>query len=435
MNIFGGSNMAKNTNSNLRNQVIYSVYVRNHTNEGTFRAVEDDLDRIKELGTDIIWFIPIHPIGKKNKKGELGCPYAIKDYRKVNPEYGTMEDFKHMVDKIHEHGMKCMIDVVYNHTSPDSWLVENHPEFFYKKPDGTMGNRVGDWTDIVDLDYSNLELWDYQIETLKQWAQIVDGFRCDVASLVPVEFWDRARRECATVKEGLIWLAESVHLGFITYLRNQGFGACSDGELYSAFDITYDYDIWDSFSGYWKGEIKASEYVKELMCQDARYPENYVKLRCLENHDQPRVKSRISDETVLKNYTAFIYFQKGTTLIYAGQEYANDYTPSLFDIDKIDRNTGTDLSDLLKKLYEIKQNSLFSTGSYLLEAEDDTNSIVGYYKNKEKEVIGIFNMSGKSCDIPVKIEDGTYTNQIDGTQYEVKNQIIHFIGNPIIIEK
>lgn len=128
----------------MRNKVIYSVYVRNHTNDGTFNAVAEDLDRIKSLGTDIIWFMPIHPIGVKNKKGSLGCPYANKDYRTTNPEYGTMDDFKSLVEKIHAKGMKCIIDVVYNHTSPDSNLSVEHPEFFYRKPDGNFGNKVGD---------------------------------------------------------------------------------------------------------------------------------------------------------------------------------------------------------------------------------------------------------------------------------------------------
>lgn len=141
--------MAKNTDIKLRDAVIYSIYVRNHTKEGTFRAIEPDLDRIKELGTDIIWFMPIHPIGVKNKKGTLGCPYANKDYRAVNPEYGTMEDFKSLVNLIHEKDMKCIIDVVYNHTSPDSVLVEEHPEFFYRKENGEMGNRVGDRKSVV----------------------------------------------------------------------------------------------------------------------------------------------------------------------------------------------------------------------------------------------------------------------------------------------
>ena len=124
--------MARNTDINLQKQVIYSVYVRAHTEEGTFLSIIPDLDRIKALGTDIIWFMPIHPIGVEGKKGSLGCPYANRDYRSVNPAYGTMEDFKTLAEEIHRRGMKCMIDVVYNHTSPDAVLLREHPEFYYR---------------------------------------------------------------------------------------------------------------------------------------------------------------------------------------------------------------------------------------------------------------------------------------------------------------
>ncbi len=189
--------MAVDTEKTLRNQVLYSIYVRNYSEAGTFAAVQADLDRIKALGTDIIWLLPIHPTGEKHRKGTLGSPYAIRDYRAVNPEFGTLDDFRHLVDAIHDRGMKCIIDVVYNHTSPDSWLAEHHPEWFFHKPDGSLGNRFGDWWDVADLDYSHKELWEYQIETLKYWARLVDGFRCDVAPLVPLEFWKQAREEVA----------------------------------------------------------------------------------------------------------------------------------------------------------------------------------------------------------------------------------------------
>lgn len=173
--------MAKLTEVTLRNQVVYSIYVRNHSEEGTFKAVEKDLERIKELGVDIIWLLPVHPIGLAARKGRLGSPYANQDYREINPELGTLADFRSLTEAIHRLGMKCIIDVVYNHTSPDSWLAAHHPEFFYRTLEGKLGNRVGDWGDIVDLDYNNQELWDYQIESLTMWAGMVDGFRCDVA--------------------------------------------------------------------------------------------------------------------------------------------------------------------------------------------------------------------------------------------------------------
>ena len=323
--------MANSTDISLRNQVIYSIYVRNHTEEGTFKAVESDLDRIKTLGVDMIWFLPIHPIGIEGRKGSLGCPYAIKDYRTVNPEYGTMEDFKHLVQEIHKRNMKCMIDVVYNHTAIDANLAKEHSDYFYKKEDGTFGNKAGDWADVIDLDYGNKALWEEQIETLKMWATIVDGVRCDVASLVPIEFWLKAREEVAQIHPGFIWLAESVHPGFVKYVRDLGFNACSDGEVYGAFDLTYDYDIWDVFEGYLDGKVSLKDYIEALRKQEVIYPANYIKMRCLENHDQPRIKSRGQDEKRIRNLTAFMYFQKGTALIYGGQEVEAVHTPSLFE--------------------------------------------------------------------------------------------------------
>ena len=200
--------MAESTPLTLRSSVMYQIFVRNFSPEGTFAAVRGRLDEIRELGTDIVWLMPIHPIGEAQRKGTLGSPYAIRDYRAVNPEFGTLEDFKALVDDIHAHGMKCIIDVVYNHTSPDSVLRYEHPEWFYHREDGSFGNRVGDWSDIIDLDYANEGLWDYQIGTLKMWAEIVDGFRCDVAPLIPIAFWQRARAEVEQVRPGCIWLSE-----------------------------------------------------------------------------------------------------------------------------------------------------------------------------------------------------------------------------------
>ena len=164
------SGMADNTDPKLKNQVIYSVYVRNHTSEGTFRALTGDLERIRSLGTDIIWLMPVHPIGTKDKKGNLGCPYAIRDYRIPDPVQGTMEDFKALSSAIHARGMKLMIDVVYNHTSPDSWLAENHPEWFFHKE---RGDRYGEMC------------WPWNIDT----AYMVDPTNTTGYSFVDIHFY------------------------------------------------------------------------------------------------------------------------------------------------------------------------------------------------------------------------------------------------------
>lgn len=425
--------MAAKTDIRLRSDVIYSVYLRNHTPEGTFHALISDLDRIKALGTDIIWLLPIHPIGEQGKKGSLGCPYANRDYRTVNPAYGTMEDFRHLVDEIHARGMKCIIDVVYNHTSPDSTLTQEHPEFFYRKSDGSMGNHVGDWTDVVDLDYNCRCLWDYQIESLVMWAQIVDGFRCDVASFVPVEFWCKARQAVEQVCPGAIWLAETVHSGFGQFSRKSGLYSANDYEMFTAFDMEYDYDIREVFDRYLKGEITLSHYVDMLNFQECLYPANHIKMRCLENHDQPRICSFVKDPAALENYTAMLYFLKGTTLLYGGQEYCCDHVPSLFEKDVFPRDLNKDISPMLAKLGEVKKTVL-ACDDYFAGRADDVNDIaILERENDTARKLGVFSLKGKRADVSVGFPDGSYLNHITGETVTVSGGLLRCEGRPIIL--
>ncbi|MBR4668852.1 MAG: alpha-amylase [Butyrivibrio sp.] len=427
--------MAKSTSKGLRNKVMYQIFVRNFGKEGTFKEVAKSIDRIKDLGVDIVWFAPIHPIGEKARKGSLGSPYAIKDYRSINPEYGTLDDFKKTVEAIHEAGMKCIIDVVYNHTSPDSILANEHPEWFYHKADGSFGNRVGDWTDIIDLDYANKDLWDYQIETLKMWAEIVDGFRCDVAPLVPIEFWKKARTEVEKVRPGAIWLSESVDPPFIMAMREQGLIAQSDSEMYQVFDILYDYDIYKDLTEYVAGTGSLKAYSDAINRQEYTYPDNYVKLRFLENHDQPRARFLFPGERALRNATAFLYFQKGMTLIYAGQEYGLSHLPGLFDKDPVEWKSkeACDLTDLMKKLYAIKQLPLFTDSTYRTKTYED-DVLKAIHSRGSQKIIGIFSLKGTPGLIPINLEDGRYKNLIDDTFVEVMHGYISMSGEPIILE-
>ncbi|MBQ4104758.1 MAG: alpha-amylase [Clostridia bacterium] len=425
--------MAKDTSKAYRNQVMYSVFVRNFSEEGTFEGVRRDLQRIKNLGVDIIWLMPIHPLGEKARKGSLGSPYAIKNYREINPEFGTLDDLKCLVNDIHSLGMKCIIDVVYNHTSPDSWLSENHPEWFYHKPDGNFGNRVGDWTDIIDLDYGNMDLWDYQIETLKMWAEIVDGFRCDVASLVPLEFWLRARREVGSVRPDCIWLSESIEHNFIRYIRSQGMTALSDSEIFTAFDIAYDYDVAGEFVDCLLGKASLSDYAKSVNLQETIYPDNYVKLRFLENHDRPRAHHLISDENRLRVWTAFLYFQKGMTLIYNGQEVGASHLPTLFDKDTINWDVNVDLAPLMKKLYDIRKDSVFTDSDYTLSVPAE-NVLCAVHKTQSEKLIGIFPVGENGGLISVDVPDGIYTELISGSSVEVCFGMISVGDEPIIIK-
>lgn len=424
----------KKRDISLRNQIIYSVYLRNHTPEGTMAALEGDLDRIKALGTDIVWLMPIHPIGQLNKKGELGCPYSIRDYRAVNPEYGTTEDFRHLVDAIHARGMRCIIDVVYNHTSHDSVLREEHPDYFFRKEDGSFGNRYGDWTDVIDLDYSNSELWDYQIETLVQWAEIVDGFRCDVASCVPAAFWERAVEAVAQVRPDAIWLAETIYTAHVRFARECGYPIATDADLYSCFDMEYPYDIQDYLERYADGTGRLSEYIAMLNYQEHVMPGDYNKIRFIENHDVPRAAHRFPDEDIRRNWLAFFYFQKGTTLLYGGQEWQNEEYCTLFDKAVFRRDPGKDISPLLIRLGEIKKTLLPADADFFAQASDDTGAVTAFLTRPDCRIAGIFCTKCKSCDVSIDVPDGEYVNEIDGRKFRIEKGHFKADGQPVIFK-
>lgn len=426
--------MAEHTDRSLRNRLIYQVFVRNYSEEGSFAAVERDLERIAALGTDIVYLLPIHPIGEAKRKGSLGSPYAIRDYRAINPEYGTPAEFRQLVEAIHRRGMQCMIDLVYNHTSPDSVLAAEHPDWFYLRPDGSFGNRVGDWTDIIDLDYANQALWDYQIETIKDWARLVDGFRCDVAPLVPLAFWERARREAEQVHPGLIWLAESAEPAFLLHLRGRGMTALSDGELYRAFDICYDYDIHDTLLAYLTKGGSLQQYAEAVNRQESIYPENYVKLRFLENHDQPRAAFLIPDPRALRNWTAFSLFQKGTAFLYAGQEYGASHRPGLFDRDTVHLapENGVDMTELIRSMMRLKRDALFRESSYQVTAVAE-DILVATHTAGKRRATGVFSLRGRTAHVSVPLPDGFYREALTGQRVEAAGGGVICPGEPMIL--
>ncbi len=426
--------MAVDTSKDVRNLVIYQIFTRNYK-EGTFRAVENDLDRIKALGVDYIYLLPVQPSGEVHRKGTMGSPYAIRDYRGIDPVQGTMDDFIRLTEKAHSIGLKVMLDVVYNHTSPDSVLAQEHPEWFYHKEDGSFGNRIGDWWDVIDLDYSNHDLWTYQIDTLKMWAQYVDGFRCDVAPFVPLAFWLQARAAVAEIRPDCLWLAESVEPEFIRFARKDGISVLSDGELYQAFDILYDYDIYPDWLRALNGEISLEEYLNKVTQQETIYPDNYSKLRCLENHDRPRAAARFPEDEVLCNWTAWNYFAKGTTMLYAGQEACDPHHPSLFDRDAANFDTGKDISELLTKLAEIKKNPVFAEGGFSATVIGQKKDIIlaKWEQGDKVSAIGIFSTTGRKESLKLDLDDGTYSNALDGEILDLYEKTFVYSGKPVIL--
>jgi len=428
--------MAANTPATYRNLVFYQVFVRQHTPSGTFRELISDLDRIRDLGVDVVYLLPIHPIGEKNRKGSLGSPYAIEDYRKINPEYGMLEDFQDLIRNIHDRNMKLMIDVVYNHTSPDSRLIREHPEWFFRNEKGEFANRVGDWSDIRDFDFSKERaLWEELIDTLVYWTTMgVDGFRCDVAPLLPIEFWLEARKKVEQVHPGCLWLTESVHIGFIKYLRDRGFEACSDSEMYQAFDICYDYDIFDYLIQYLNGERPIQDYLSMVKNQEGMYPKNYVKLRNLENHDQARVASYITRGEKLVNLTAALFFLKGATMIYAGQEAVDDNRPDLFESDKVNWSNynAYSLADMMKKLIALKKDDAFATGVFQVHLSKEEMIHISY-ESADKKIVGMFNLSDRGFAVKSELPNGTYQNYLTGKEIRIKEEIVRIKTEPIVL--
>ena len=217
-----------------KNATIYEVNVRQYTPEGTFKAFEKHLPRLKNMGIDIIWLMPIHPIGEKYRKGKLGSYYAVKDFKGVNPEFGNMQDFKHLVDEIHKLGMYVIIDWVGNHSAWDNSLAKEHPDWYTKNRDGNFQPTPWyDWDDVIDFDYNHPEFRKYMTGALKFWVKEanVDGYRADVAGFIPVDFWENARKELDEIKP-VFMLAE-----------------WESRDLYKkSFDMTYSWTLFDKLN-------------------------------------------------------------------------------------------------------------------------------------------------------------------------------------------
>jgi glycosidase len=314
--------------------VIYSVFARNH-GTGGLSAVTADLPRISALGVDYIWLMPFYPVGEKRRKGSAGSPYAIRDYRAVDPELGTMDDFVTLVDAAHAAGLRVIIDIVFNHVAPDSLIAAEHPEWLWKGPDGKPGPRFSEWSDVVDLDCGSNELRAYLIDTLAGWLELgADGFRCDVAPMVPLDFWRAARRTLDALYGHTLWLAESVEPAFAVELNGLGIACASEAELYESFDLCYDYGTFPDFRRLFSGECAPGDYLATKAEQRAAVPAGRGIMAFLENHDNDRAASYIPDER-LPAWLAWTLLAPGAGLLFAGQEFGLRHAPSRFEPDPI----------------------------------------------------------------------------------------------------
>ncbi|MDD8019064.1 MAG: alpha-amylase family glycosyl hydrolase [Bacteroidota bacterium] len=310
------------------NLSIYEVNVRQYTKEGTFTSFNNHLDRLKDLGVGIIWFMPIHPIGVKNRLGSLGSYYSVKDYYGINSEFGTLEDFKATVDSIHKKGMYVVIDWVANHTSWDNGLTVSHPEWYAKNSSGNFIPPPGtNWSDVIQLDYTKQELRNYMIDVMKYWITEtkIDGFRCDAASFVPIDFWTEAITALKNLKPEIIMIAED-----------------NASKYYPAgFDVTYAWSYYGFGNGIlvrlFNGTNNADSFNSYVLNENSLFAGNKNRMYFTSNHDE---NSWYGTDTELfgsaaETFIALSMVFRGIPLIYGGQEAGLNHRLKFFDKDEI----------------------------------------------------------------------------------------------------
>ncbi len=418
----------------LKNKTIYQVYVRNYSQEGTFAALQKDLPRLVDLGIDILYLLPIHPIGQLARKGTLGSPYSITDYYAINPELGTKQDFDNLLKHAHQLGLKVMMDMVFNHTAKDAKWVKEHPDFYVYK-NGKLANRVGDWSDIADLDFNNPHVSKALIDVLVYWTKKgIDGYRCDVAPLLPLSFWKDARQNIDAINPETIWLSESVDPGFIQWLREQGHHASSDGEMYQAFDVLYDYDVFHALEGNFTKKNDLKKYLTLVNTQSYIYPAHYLKMHHLENHDTARAAAYIKATNIIKNMTAWSFFQPGLGFLYAGQETLQTKTPSLFEKDLIDLTIhDAEFYDLIKRFIAIKKlPELQTTRRLEILPVIQPDLIFARLATAESDFYGAFNLSKNAREIYISVPDGVYQNLYTASAITIQKGILYTQG-PVLI--
>ncbi|HYK22489.1 MAG TPA: alpha-amylase family glycosyl hydrolase [Pyrinomonadaceae bacterium] len=301
----------------VRDGVIYEIYQRAFSQQGTFNAITARLDDLKDLGVTILWLMPIHPIGQEKKKGTIGSPYAVRDYYAITPDYGTADDLKRLVREAHARGLKVIIDIVANHTSWDSVLMK-HPEFYKHDEKGNITYPY-DWSDVAWLNYGNQQLRRYMTDMLKYWIREfdLDGFRCDVAGEVPLDFWEAARRELEQIKPDIVMLAEA-HKAEL---------------LVQAFDLDYSWPLHSALTNVLQGRARASDLRAEWEKETGDWPKGALHMRFSDNHDERRAIARFGEPAALAA-SAFVFTLDGVPMIYNGMEIGDTTesgAPALFE--------------------------------------------------------------------------------------------------------
>lgn len=371
-----------------KNATIYEANIRQHSKEGSFQKFEEYLPELKKMGVKVIWLMPINPIGEKNRKGTLGSYYAVRDYRGVNPEFGTPADFKKLVKSIHAQGMYVIIDWVPNHTAWDHPWAEKHPEFYKKDKDGKFVPPVPDWADVIALDYSNQQLRKEMLEAMRFWLTEynIDGFRCDVAAMVPTDFWNDTRKELDKTKK-VFMLAEA-----------------HEFELHEkAFDMTYGWQYKDLFNEIAQGKKSVKDLDAYLNGEEKHYHPDAYRMLHITNHDLNSWEGtefvRLGD--AVETFLVLSNIMKGMPLMYSGQEAGNNKALNFFERDPIEWKAHP-FKQLYTKLFQLKKtnkalwNGLAGGEMQRIHTGADEHVFAFTREKDGNKIVAIFNLSNKA---------------------------------------
>ncbi|MDP4263828.1 MAG: alpha-amylase family glycosyl hydrolase [Bacteroidota bacterium] len=402
---------------------VYEVNVRQYTPEGTFNAFSKQLPRLKDMGVQTMWFMPVTPISVQNRKGTLGSYYACSDYMAINPEFGTLDDFKKLVKKAHRLGLKVMIDWVANHTGWDHVWTKSDPDFFSRDEQGNFMPPFPDWEDVIHLDYTNKNLWEAMIRAMTFWVKEcnLDGFRCDMANLVPLDFWKEARTRLDAIKP-LFW-----------------FGEMEDVNYHEVFDASYSWELLHTMEKYWKQETNISGLDAVLFKYDTLYPKSALKVFFTSNHDENSHSGteyeRMGDAA--KPFAVFCATRNSIPLIYNGQEMPLiDKRLAFFDKDTIPWTKEYALHDFYKTLLTLRiSNPALRAGDpnariYRLDTTDNVNVFAYLRKYNEKEVLVILNLSALQVRVGIigQVATGQYKNVFTDAMIDLSPELIFELG-------
>ncbi len=412
----------------VKDAVIYEIFERQYSQKGDFNSITADLDRLKDLGITVLWLMPIHPIGKLKAKGTIGSPYAVQDFYAINPDYGTKDDLKRLIAESHKRGMKVIIDIVANHTAWDSVMMKMKG-FHTTNDKGEVIPPIPDWADVADLNYDNAELRKYMIEMLKSWVRDydLDGFRCDVAGFVPVDFWETARTEVDKIKPDTIWLAEWE----------------SPDLLVKAFNLDYSWANHAVVSEVLFGNKPAYEIRKTWEADNAKNPKGALRMRFSDNHDERRTIARFGEKGALAAQT-LAFTLDGVPLVYNGME-AGDTTesgfPALFEKMPIFWDSAVrrpEFPRFYKSMIALRKNSMALRRGDLrwLKNSDEARVLTFNRTNGSEEILIAINLSNQpffgSVEINGNFEEITsdiYAPQADG---QIKINSKGNIGIPVL---